>query len=61
MPGSAGPGGITPRGWRILTSGLLLALAMAGAGMALRRRDGGAARDAELLAGRPSGMLGSGE
>lgn len=47
MPGSAGPGGITPRGWRILASGLLLALAMVGAGMALRRRDGRAARDAE--------------
>jgi hypothetical protein len=50
MPGGAGPGGITPRGWRILASGLLLALAMAGAGMALRRRDGGAARDADRLA-----------
>ncbi|HEY6322871.1 MAG TPA: hypothetical protein VJA16_15075 [Thermoanaerobaculia bacterium] len=49
MPGSAGLGGITPRGWRILASGLLLALAMVGAGMALRRRDGGAARDAESL------------
>jgi hypothetical protein len=46
MPGSAGPGGVTPRGWRILASGLLLALAMVGAGMALRRQDGGAARDA---------------
>jgi len=50
MPGSAGPGGITPRGWRILASGLLLALAMVGAGMALRRQDGGAARDAKPLA-----------
>jgi hypothetical protein len=61
MPGSAGAGGITARGWRILASGLLLALAMAGAGMALRRRDGGAARDADPLAGGPSGILGSGE
>jgi hypothetical protein len=50
MPGSSGPGGVTPRGWRILASGLLLALAMVGAGMALRRRDGGAARDANPLA-----------
>jgi len=33
----SGPGGITPRGWSILVSGLLLALAMVGAGMALRR------------------------
>ena len=50
MPGNAGPGGVTARGWRILASGLLLALAMAGAGMALRRRDGGAARDGDPLA-----------
>jgi hypothetical protein len=50
MPGSAGPGGVTPRGWRILASGLLLALAMVGAGMALRRRAGEAARDAKPLA-----------
>jgi hypothetical protein len=50
MPASSGPGGVTPRGWRILASGLLLALAMFGAGMALRRRYGGAARDAGPLA-----------
>jgi hypothetical protein len=43
MPGSSGPGGITPRGWKILGSGLVLALGMVGAGMALRRRNGGAA------------------
>src|SRR6202040_2806768 len=52
MPGSAGPGGITPRGWRILAAGLLLALAMVGAGVALRRRDGRAARDADLARAR---------
>jgi hypothetical protein len=50
MPGRSGPGGVTPRGWRILASGLLLALAMVGAGMALRRRGGGAARDGAPLA-----------
>jgi hypothetical protein len=43
MPASSGPAGITPRGWKILGSGLVLALAMAGAGLALRRRNGGAA------------------
>ena len=43
MPGSSGHGGITPRGWKILGSGLVLALGMAGAGLALRRRNGGAA------------------
>jgi len=43
MPGSSGPAGITPRGWKILGSGLVLALAMVGAGLALRRRHGGAA------------------
>lgn len=42
MPRGAGPGSITPRGWRIVASGLLLALALVGTGMALRRRDGGA-------------------
>ncbi len=49
-PGSSGRGGVTPRGWRILASGSLLALAMVGAGMALRRREGGAARGAGPLA-----------
>ena len=49
-PESSGPGGVTPRGWRILASGSLLALAMIGAGMALRRRQGGAARGAGPLA-----------
>jgi hypothetical protein len=34
-----GTGGITPRGWAILGSGFLLALAMVGMGMALLRRD----------------------
>jgi len=34
-----GTGGITPRGWTILASGFLLALAMVGIGLALRRRD----------------------
>ena len=33
-----GTGGITPRGWAILGSGFLLALAMVGMGMALLRR-----------------------
>jgi hypothetical protein len=36
-------GGITRRGWRILAAGLLLAAAMVGAGVALRRRGGGGA------------------
>jgi hypothetical protein len=43
VPGRSGPGGITPRGWKVLGSGLLLALGMVGAGLALRRRHGGAA------------------
>jgi len=50
MPGSSDPGGITPRGWRILASGVLLALAMVGAGIALRRLDGGEAPHAGPLA-----------
>lgn len=36
-------GGITWRGWQILAAGLLLALAMAGAGLALRWRGGAGA------------------
>jgi hypothetical protein len=41
---AGGPGGgITVRGWEILAAGLLLALAMVAAGMALRRRHGGPA------------------
>src|SRR5258708_31322593 len=34
-----GTGAITPRAWTILVSGFLLALAMVGIGLALRRRD----------------------
>jgi len=44
LPGPAPPGpagGITSRGWVILVVGLLAALAMAGAGMALRRGSDG--------------------
>lgn len=40
---AGGPGGgISARGWKILAAGLLLALAMTGAGMALRLRKSGA-------------------
>jgi hypothetical protein len=38
------PGGITRRGWAILVSGFLLALAMVGAGLALRSQAAGEAQ-----------------
>jgi hypothetical protein len=44
-----GTGSITPRGWNILGSGALLALAMVGIGMGLRRPDPAEARQAGPL------------
>lgn len=55
-PGAnGGAGAITPRGWAILASGLLLAAAMAAAGLALRRAGGRRAGEALSLASTIAG------